>query len=130
MITGFDGGVLKDVDGEDYRTSCLVLQDLDQLMLDLFLEKYNGEIKWKHRVLDIGQDEGNAWADVETPEGKIRIEGDYIIGCDGANSQVRKSLFGEEYPGFTWDAQIIATNASRPLSILGVSPMFALTRRV
>ena len=34
----------------------------------------------------------------------------YVVGCDGANSMVRKSLFGREFPGFTWDSQIIATN--------------------
>jgi hypothetical protein len=25
---------------------------------------------------------------------------------------VRRALFGEEFPGFTWDAQIVATNVS------------------
>jgi 2-polyprenyl-6-methoxyphenol hydroxylase-like FAD-dependent oxidoreductase len=36
------------------------------------------------------------------------------LGCDGANSQVRKSLFGKEYPGETLHSQIIATNVSSP----------------
>lgn len=109
-IAGFDAGVISDVDGDDWRTVSYPLQDLDQLMLDEFLTKYNGEIKWLHKVLDVGQDVDKAWVDVETPEGKSRLEADYIVGCDGANSAVRKALFGPEYPGFTWDAQIIATN--------------------
>lgn len=111
-IAGFNAQVIANVDGNDLRTVCLPLQDLDKLMLDLFLEKYNGNILWKHKVIDVGQDEKKAWIDVEAPEGKKRLEADYIIGCDGANSAVRRALFGNDYPGFTWDAQIIATNVS------------------
>ncbi|KAK0724851.1 FAD binding domain-containing protein [Lasiosphaeris hirsuta] len=110
-IAGFDASrVLADVDGQDLRTHCYVLQDLDQLMLDEITQKYGGEVRWRHKVLSVGQDEGAAWAEVETPDGVERVEGDYIVGCDGANSQVRRSLFGNEFPGFTWDKQIIATN--------------------
>ncbi|TDZ34588.1 FAD-dependent monooxygenase terC [Colletotrichum spinosum] len=110
LITGFNGGVLADVDGEDLRAACLVLQDLDQLMLDEFVGKYTGRICWQHRVVGQGQDAGKAWVDVETPQGRKRLEADYVVGCDGANSAIRKELFGQEYPGFTWDAQIVATN--------------------
>ncbi|KAK3346338.1 FAD binding domain-containing protein [Lasiosphaeria hispida] len=110
-IAGFDASkVLSDVDGQDLRTHCYVLQDLDQLMLDEITQKYGGAVRWNHKVLGVGQDEGAAWAEVETPDGVKRVEGDYIVGCDGANSQVRRSLFGDEFPGFTWDQQIIATN--------------------
>lgn len=108
-IAGFDGECLKDVDG-DIRTTCLVLQDFVQLMLDLFLEKYNGTISWEHKVTSLGQDSNKAWVECQTASGKQTIEGDYIVGCDGANSAIRKGLFGEDYPGFTWDQQIVATN--------------------
>lgn len=42
--------------------------------------------------------------------GEGRIEGDYLVGCDGAMSQVRRSLFGSEFPRKTWDAQIVTTD--------------------
>jgi len=124
FIAGFDASnVLSDVDGQDMRTHCFVLQDLDQLMLDEVVGKYGGEIEWEHKVVDVGQDADKAWVDVQTPDGsRKRIEADYVVGCDGANSQVRKSLFGDEFPGFTWDAQIIATNV-RP----GVALCYCLT---
>lgn len=112
-ITGFDAQVISNVDGNDWRPVSFPLQNLDQLMLDHFVEKYDGEVRWLHKVLDVGQDAEKAWVNVETPEGKETIEADYVVGCDGANSSVRKSLFGNEYPGFTWDAQIIATNVNR-----------------
>lgn len=111
IIAGFDAGrVLRDVDGQDLRTHCFVLQDLDALMLEETVQN-GGEVCWEHRVVGVGQDGERAWADVELPDGnKKRVEGDYVVGCDGANSIVRRSLFGDEFPGFTWDAQIIATN--------------------
>jgi hypothetical protein len=28
-----------------------------------------------------------AWVDVETPEGKKRLEANYVIGCDGARAK-------------------------------------------
>lgn len=121
-IAGFDASVISDIDGNDWRTVSYPLQDLDQLMLDEFLAKYNGEIKWRHQVVDVGQDADRAWVDVETPDGKSRIEADYIVGCDGANSAVRRALFGKDFPGFTWDAQIIATNVSIEFLGLCVSP--------
>ncbi|KAI5865754.1 FAD/NAD(P)-binding domain-containing protein [Durotheca rogersii] len=110
LIAGMDGSVLADVDGEDLRMACLVLDQLDELLLEVFLSKYSGKISWRHRVTGVGQDAERAWADVETPDGPKRVYGDYIVGCDGATSQVRKSLFGDEYPGFTWERQIVATN--------------------
>lgn len=110
-IAGFDAGaVLRDVGGHDLRTHCLVLQDLDQLMLDEAV-RLGAVVEWEHKVVGVGQDERAAWAEVELKDGgRKRVEGDYVVGCDGANSAVRRALFGDEFPGWTWDAQIIATN--------------------
>ncbi|GKT84713.1 FAD binding domain-containing protein [Colletotrichum tofieldiae] len=102
VITGFDAGVLRDVDGKDLRTTCLVLQELDQLMLDEFLGKHNGSISWQHRVVGLGQDDRRAWVDVETPTARNEWKPTIFA--------VRKGLFGDEYPGWTWDQQIVATN--------------------
>lgn len=121
-ITLMDTAVLDDVDGLDCRTVCLPLNDLDQLLLERFLER-GGEVRWQHMVVAIGQDAGKAWVDCETPSGTVRVEADYIVGCDGANSMVRRGLFGDEYPGFTWDKQIVATNVS-------LRPSFTLTLRL
>ncbi|CAK7217557.1 hypothetical protein SCUCBS95973_003195 [Sporothrix curviconia] len=130
QIAGFDGSVLKDAGSveatltEDVRTACLPMQDLDALLLDMFVTKYNGQVSWRHRVTNVGgQNAGDAmaWAEAEVLTGDLdlakatvaetkRYEADYIVGCDGANSIVRRSLFGDNYPGKTWDAQIIATN--------------------
>ncbi|KAK0714403.1 FAD binding domain-containing protein [Apiosordaria backusii] len=118
IIAGFNASkVLSDVDGQDLRTHCYVLQDLDELMLKE-VRKAGGEVEFDAEVVGVGQDENaevgrRAWVEVKR-KGKSgeaeREEADYVVGCDGANSIVRRSLFGDEFPGFTWDAQIIATN--------------------
>ncbi len=76
-------------------------------------------LKWSHRVVDVGQDENSAWAIIEEQDGtEKRISGDFLCGCDGGTSQVRKSLFGEKnFPGKTWDVQFVATDVSRKRGI-------------
>ncbi len=120
VIAGFDNAVLEDVDGLDLRTSTLVLPELDQMMLDLSLS-HGSTISWEHKVVDVGQDGEKAWADVETKDGMKRVEADYIVGCDGANSTVRKCVFGKDFPGFTWDTQIVATNVRKDLGTRRIS---------
>ena len=73
-----------------------------------------GRLLLGREVVAVGQDrdQERAWVDVkaEGSEAVERMEGHYVIGCDGANSTVRKALFGDSWPGFTWDKQIVATN--------------------
>jgi len=89
----------------------LPLNLLGEVLMDHAKKNENITIKWDHKVVDVGQDDSSAWAIVRGEDGtETKYTGDYLCGCDGANSQVRKSLFGESFPGHTWDAQIVATN--------------------
>lgn len=100
--------------GKDGLT-VLPLDRLGKVLLSHAEKNANITIKWNHNVVNVGQDETSAWAIVRHADGsESTVKGDYVCGCDGANSQVRKSLFGETYPGKTWDAQIIATNVRPP----------------
>ncbi|PVH76548.1 FAD/NAD(P)-binding domain-containing protein [Cadophora sp. DSE1049] len=100
-----------DLPRED-KIVCLPLNRLTEILMSHIAEQPNAEVRWSHKVLPtIGQDPSSAWIMVETPSGTEKFSGDYIVGCDGANSQIRKSLFGDwEFPGRTWDEQIVATN--------------------
>lgn len=86
-----------------------------------------GKVLFEHEVLGIGQDQGKAWVDVKTPEGEKRMEADYVVGCDGANSKIRRELFGDSFPGFTWEKQIVATNVS-DLTIAVTQPLIIVCR--
>ncbi|KAF4965997.1 hypothetical protein FSARC_6273 [Fusarium sarcochroum] len=75
------------------------------------------KILFNHRVTDIGQDENVAWVQVDTPTGPKRMEASYVVACDGAQSTVRRSIFGAGVmEGFTWDKQLIAANIRGDLS--------------
>ncbi|KAG4426067.1 hypothetical protein IFR04_000774 [Cadophora malorum] len=119
-----DGVSWRDIDGnsiaslstndlpKEDKIVCLPLNRLTKILMNHIRKQANAEVRRSHKVLPtIGQDQSSAWVMVETPNGIAKISADYIVGCDGANSQIRKSLFGDwEFPGRTWDEQIVATN--------------------
>ncbi|KAF2502666.1 FAD/NAD(P)-binding domain-containing protein [Lophium mytilinum] len=93
------------------RMVCLPLDKLSMILKRYLDQQDNVEILFDHNVVNIGQDEEEAWVDVETKDGEKRLTAHYIIGCDGANSKIRRCLFGDaQFPGFTWDKQVVATN--------------------
>jgi 2-polyprenyl-6-methoxyphenol hydroxylase-like FAD-dependent oxidoreductase len=110
FLAGLDAGA----DPEDPdRLVCLPLNRLGKILMDHISRQPTATVCWGHEVVSLGQDDDKAWVNVKTSEGDKRLEAEYIIGCDGANSQVRRSLFGDwEFPGKTWDEQIVATNVS------------------
>ena len=120
-IAGLDGSVL---DGTPDRLTCLPLDQLGKVLSEHLLRYQNAELRLGHKVVDLGEEGGKAWVDVvfdgqgdgAEEEAKKRMEADYVVGCDGANSRVRRSLFGDgNFPGWTWDEQIVATNVGSVL---------------
>ena len=99
-------------DGSDtLPVLCLPLNNLNQILVNQLQELPNAQIFYNHKVTSLGQDESKAWVEVETPNGAQIYEATYIVGCDGAKSQIRRSLFGDwEFPGTTWPQQVVATN--------------------
>ena len=92
----------------------LPLNKLGRILCKHLLAQPTAEVLFNHKVVSLGQDQEKAWVEVELASGeKEKYEADYIIGCDGANSQIRRSLFGDlAFPGKTWDEQLVATNVS------------------
>ncbi|KAJ9483383.1 hypothetical protein VN97_g10021 [Penicillium thymicola] len=94
------------------RMVALELGRVVRILYNAATEQEGTKVLMGHRVTAVGQDDLSAWVEVALPSGQSdQFSADYIIGCDGANSQVRRSLFGDfEFPGWTWEQQIIATN--------------------
>lgn len=96
----------------------LPLNEILKIMLRHCQEKYTDyvEIKFNHRVVDVGQNETKAWATVQVGEtGQETIEtiqGHYLIGCDGGQSTVRKCLFQRNWPGETFESRLLVQNVS------------------
>lgn len=117
-LAGLDSSVMDD----DNRTICLPLDKLGEILHDHLARQPTATILWSHEVTDVSQNQDTAWVTVGTKTGPQKLEADYVVGCDGAGSQVRRSLFGENrFPGMTWDKQIVATNVRIiPLNLLNL----------
>jgi len=66
------------------------------------LRAMGAAVRMSSRVTGLTQDERGVT--VETEQGPVRA--DYVIGCDGGRSTVRKSL-GIEFEGFTWPERFL-----------------------
>lgn len=83
---------------------------LSNLLLERLNEHPTATVHMSHSIIDAGQLNEKAWVQVEAVEGLKRYEADIVIGCDGASSRVRKALFSDSFPGFTWDKQLVVCN--------------------
>ncbi|KAK0703225.1 hypothetical protein B0T26DRAFT_864030 [Lasiosphaeria miniovina] len=95
-----------------HRMVCLPLHWLGKILETAVLAQPTASIRYDYKVMELGQDDDRAWVGVEAPNGITETrEAAYVVGYDGANSTVRRRLFGDwVFPGFTWDRQIVATN--------------------
>ena len=50
------------------------------------------EVRWKNRVVAVEQRPDHVELTVETPEGRYRLQGEYVIACDGSRSPMRAML--------------------------------------
>ena len=67
----------------------------------------NATVRMATRVSGLAQDAGGVT--VQTDAGELRA--DYVIGCDGGRSTVRKSL-GIEFEGFTWPERFLVISTT------------------
>jgi len=105
MIAKFNLDLLKDETPYPFRLQ------LEQSVLQVILEKHfrNSDlvnIKFRHKLIAFKQDDRGVVARVETPDGVVEMEGDFLIGADGASSTVRK-LIGIQYEGFTYERRFL-----------------------
>ncbi len=76
-----------------YRYSLQLPQhDTESLLEHAALRTGLVEIRRRHQVIDVGERNGQAWVKVESPTGAYTLEAGWAVGCDGAKSQVSKSL--------------------------------------
>ena len=106
----FDLSVLQGDTAHPYRLQCeqAVLSDA----LEARLKSEPSVRIWRGAsVVDVGQHAGGAWVEVRPADGSPveRIEGAYVVGCDGAHSLVRKAI-GSDFEGSTYpDTTLLVT---------------------
>ncbi|MEZ5651483.1 MAG: FAD-dependent oxidoreductase [Burkholderiaceae bacterium] len=66
------------------------------------------DLRWKHKLLNLQQADDHVVLTVETPDGVFHMQADWVIACDGANSDTRR-LVGAGFTGqFFQDRFLIA----------------------
>ena len=81
---------------------------LEERMVKACVESGLVDIRWKHKVLSLQQHDDYANLNVETPDGIYKIEAQWVVACDGANSSVR-GMVGADFTGqFFQDRFLIA----------------------
>lgn len=56
------------------------------------------DLRWKHKLLGLEQNEDVATLTVETPDGVFTMQADWVIAADGANSDTRR-MTGADFSG-------------------------------
>lgn len=115
-LCGFDRRLLQD---DADAMTVLGVGELCAVLAEALEQKGIG-IQWGQKVVALGGTEETAevaWVEGESVATGARKKwsADVVVGCDGGNSSVRRLMFGSgNFPGFTWDQQIVATNVSSP----------------
>lgn len=66
------------------------------------------DLRWKHKLLSLRQEADYAVLTIETPDGVFTLEADWVLACDGANSDTRKMVNAEFTGQFFQDRFLIA----------------------
>lgn len=66
------------------------------------------DLRWKHKIVSLHSHDDYAELAVETPDGIFNMEADWLLACDGANSDTRR-MVGAKFTGqFFEDRFLIA----------------------
>ncbi|GAB3096483.1 FAD-dependent monooxygenase [Aestuariicella hydrocarbonica] len=88
---------------EQYELTHFIVEELKQYPC--------AQIKFEHELLSFSQDEDGINARVATPDGETELHGSFLVGADGARSNVRKSS-AIGFLGFTYDEKFLVVSTS------------------
>ncbi len=97
---------------DDHKMPAMI--NLQQYYLEEFLVECCAkksdliDLRWQHKVISLKQHDDYVSLSVETPDGIFTMECEWLIACDGANSDVRNMVNGEFTGQFFQDRFLIA----------------------
>lgn len=104
----FDLSTLKDDTAHPYRLQCE--QAVLSRALEARLRQESSARIWRQaNVSDVGQSADSAWVDVHNEGAIERLSANFVVGCDGAHSVVRRAI-GSNFEGSTYpDTTLLVT---------------------
>lgn len=91
---------------------------LEQYYVERLEQFDSASLRWKNKLVAIEQNNDYVTLSIETPEGPYQLNAQYVIACDGANSQTR-TMCGLESKGQIFEdrfliADILMTDKNFP----------------
>jgi len=81
---------------------------LEEAMIEAGAKTGKVDLRWKHKVISLNQAGDHVELTVETPNGVFAMQAQWVIACDGANSDIRR-IVGAGFVGqFFQDRFLIA----------------------
>jgi len=105
VVAEFDLSLMKD----EYRFPFVLQYEQYKLTASIAAEYANAadfDVRFSHAVTGLSESADGIEIEVTSPAGIEKIFADYVIGCDGGRSTVRK-LAGIEFEGFTYPERFI-----------------------
>jgi 3-(3-hydroxy-phenyl)propionate hydroxylase len=118
LIAQFDFAGIADVTRHPFRLQC-EQSKLTRILLTKLAKKPNFDIAFSSPVRHVDQDSGSVTVTVDREGSAETRTGRWLIGADGARSDVRRSL-AIEFEGFTWPERFLVV--STPFNFHSVIP--------
>lgn len=100
---------IADATRHPYRLQCEQFK-FTQIAVDMLREYPHASVLFGHRLEQVEQDADSVTVHVETPrEGFKKFRGSYLVGADGANSRVRRSM-AVSFDGFTYPERFLVVS--------------------
>ncbi len=112
-VIAFDMTELADATPFPFRLQCEQWK-LAELASDRVAAHPHGRTLFSHSVTSFEQDRNGVTVMADSPDGPCRFRADYLIGCDGGGSVVRRSA-GIEFDGFTYPEKFLCVSTAMPL---------------
>ena len=111
-VAEFDLSLIADETPFPYRLQ-LEQYELTRIVAKALRECPSAELRFGHQVTGFSQDADGLLVQVATAQGPKTINGAYLVGADGASSQVRKAA-GIGFGGFTYQEKFLVASTDFP----------------
>lgn len=118
VLAQFDFAAIADVTAHPYRVQA-EQSKLTRILYEQLRGKPGFELEFGAQVRDVTQDASGVEITIERQGRKETRSGRWLIGADGARSDIRRSL-GIEFDGFTWPERFLVV--STPFDFSAVIP--------
>jgi 3-(3-hydroxy-phenyl)propionate hydroxylase len=108
ILAQFDFGVLADTTAHPYRIQC-EQSKLTRILRNLLRDNPAFDLQFHARIMGVTQSDSGIAAEIERAETRTLQSGRWLIGADGARSDVRRSL-AIEFEGFTWPERFLVVS--------------------